>query len=121
MAYKEMTVVKIGTSEKEEYIYEAQDSVNVNTTAGTTIILPAGVTSCGVTVKVGAGATVKCQASSDSINDLKTDAVTNTWEDWPLGEITADDQDELAVGASAVRLYCVATAGVTSTIKVSAK
>jgi hypothetical protein len=121
MAYKEMILVKLQPSEREEYIYESQDSVNANTTAGTTIILPAGVNSCGVSVKVGAGATVKVQASTDLINDLRTDAVTNTWKDWPLGNITSDDQDELSVGASAVRLYCVATAGTTSTIKVSAK
>jgi hypothetical protein len=121
MAYKEMTLVKLQPSEREEYIYEAQDSVNVNTTAGTTIILPAGINSCGVSVKVGTGATVKVQASTDLINDLKNDAITNTWKDWTLGNITSDDQDEVSVGASAVRLYCVAAGSTTSTIKVSAK
>jgi len=121
MAYKEMTIDKIDSSEEKQLIYEAVDSVNVNTTAGVSIILPAGIVACGVTVKVGTGATVKVQASTDIMSDIKSDAVTNTWHDWTLGEITTDDQDELSVGATAVRLYCVVAGSTTSTIKVSAK
>lgn len=121
MANKEMEIVKLGSSEREQIIYEEQDSVNVNATAGVSIIIPAGVNSIGVSVKVGTGATVKVQASTDKIAAIKSDSADNTWIDWVLGEIIADDQIELCPGASAVRLYCVTAGSTTSTIKVSAK
>lgn len=116
-----MTVVKVENSEMTHLSYEAQDSVNVNATAGVSIILPAGINSCAVSVKVGAGATVKVQASTDTKYDIENDTAENTWIDWPLGEITSDNQDELAIGAVALRLYCVTAGAATSTIKVSAK
>jgi hypothetical protein len=117
---REMSFVKLNSSEKDQFVWEEEDSINVNSTGGVAIILPAGISYVGVTVSVGAGCTVKVQSCTDKISNIRTGSGL-TWIDWDAGSVTVDTQDECSCSVAAIRLFCVTAGSVASKMKVSAK
>lgn len=120
MAYVDMPFTSLSESEKDQLIWEFQETAVGENVAGTSIIIPAGVLAVGVTVVAGAAGTYKVQATTDKIYTIKNTPNSVTWVDWDKGTIGATAQDVLSPGASAVRLYSVTGANA-HTIKVSAK
>ena len=120
MAYKLMSISKTIEDEKDQFRWEANDSVTGTSIAGASIIIPSGSNGIGFTVICGSGSSYKIQAATDSIYTLENDESSITWYDHPSGTLSTNFQDLVNIGASAIRLYSVSGTNA-STIKVSAK